>query len=54
MADKKDSKMGSKMGAGLVLGMLLGAVGGILFSPKSGKENREAMTNKMNDKKKMI
>lgn len=50
MTDKKNSKMG----AGLVIGMLLGAVGGMLFAPKSGKENREEVAKRMKEMKGMI
>lgn len=46
MADKK-----SKFGLGLIVGVIGGALAGIFLSPKSGRENREAVSKKINELK---
>lgn len=38
---KKKEPVAGKIAAGAFIGTALGAIGGLLFSPKSGKENRE-------------
>ncbi|NTU72754.1 YtxH domain-containing protein [Candidatus Roizmanbacteria bacterium] len=43
-------KAGS-FGVGLLIGAVAGAVAGILFAPKSGKENREMMAQKAREMK---
>jgi gas vesicle protein len=51
MTNKQDD---TKFGLGMVIGLVAGAVAGALLSPKSGKENREMVGNKMNDLKKAL
>jgi gas vesicle protein len=50
MSDSRDSKSG----VGFLLGLIIGAVGGIFLAPKSGKENREVASKKLNEMKDMI
>lgn len=44
----------SKLGVGLVIGSILGGVAAFFLSPKSGKENRELVSKKIQEIKKMI
>lgn len=50
MNDQKNSKFG----IGFVFGAVLGSIAGMLFSPKSGAENREMVMRKANEVKGMI
>ncbi len=43
MADQKSSKLG----LGLILGTIIGGITAFFLSPKSGKENREELLNKI-------
>lgn len=49
--NKKDT---SKLGLGLVIGSVIGGVAAAFLSPKSGKENRELVSQKVNSLKTMI
>jgi len=51
--DKKITKAVDKLVMGLIIGGAVGSVVGMAFSPKSGKENREAVKNKVDDMKEM-
>jgi len=42
-----DQKSSSKLGLGLVLGTIIGGITAFFLSPKSGKENREAVAKKV-------
>ena len=37
----------NKMGKGLILGTIAGVIGGLLFAPKSGKETRTELKDKL-------
>lgn len=39
--------MSNKMGKGLILGAIAGVIGGLLFAPKSGKETRTELKDKL-------
>ena len=39
--------MSNKMGIGLILGTIAGVIGGLLFAPKSGKETRTELKDKL-------
>ena len=39
--------MSNKMGKGLILGTIDGVIGGLLFAPKSGKETRTELKDKL-------
>ena len=39
--------MSNKMGKGLILGTIAGVIGGLLFAPKSGKETRTELKDKL-------
>lgn len=49
-----DNKKPSFFGLGVVLGTILGGLAAVFLSPKSGKENREAVLKKIGDLKKDI
>lgn len=50
----KDFKKESKFGFGLIFGALLGGVAAFFLSPKSGKENREMVQQKMQEFQKWL
>lgn len=47
--DKKITKAVDKLVMGLIIGGAVGSVLGMALSPKSGKENREIVKNKVGD-----
>lgn len=51
MADKKKV---SHFGLGLLIGALGGALAGLLYAPKSGKENRKEASKRLKDLQKMF
>ncbi|QQG44175.1 MAG: YtxH domain-containing protein [Candidatus Roizmanbacteria bacterium] len=44
----------NKFSVGVVVGMIMGILTGIFIAPKSGKENREAVINKLQEIKEML
>lgn len=51
--DKKITKAVDKLVMGMIIGGAVGSVLGMAFSPKSGKENRKLVKNKVEDIKEM-
>lgn len=49
MSDKK-----GKFGLGILLGTIIGGITALFLSPKSGKENREAVAKKIDELKKIL
>lgn len=50
----KHTQDDTKFGLGMIIGLVAGAVAGMFLSPKSGKENRELVGNKLDDLKKAL
>jgi len=50
MSDQKKSKFG----LGILLGTIIGAITALFLSPKSGKENREAVAKEIDELKKFL
>ncbi len=51
--DKKITKAVDKLVMGIIIGGAVGSVLGMAFSPKSGKENRKLVKNKVEDIREM-
>ena len=49
-----NNKKSSNFGVGLLIGSVLGGIAALFLSPKSGKENREIVSQKIHDLKIMV